>query len=448
MKEALPDILQELQEHHQSTHVALEEMGTIYTTRSDQRKMYHSLSQKLVSQVASSLSGKGPRKNTTTNKNQAGAAQLHNACHLFFKDIQGGSLATINSLVEGASVLVSTTSTTQDIGGELVHVDINNDGTTTYACVDFVDEKDHTTDVLFDAIGYTSDSPPSDTFEVDEVWSDGSRVFIGRPNGQFDSLRKLPLSRIRTDPTWLVEKLAQFRTDDLACFVNVDMFQHVVAEFVQDDWAPPCHTLVQCLEDILTTTLKASLKERLEGTRFPLLQSMMETTCHNVANKLLETARHQVQEHLELEEQHPYTQDQVLLQAMNQGRFQNLRNDLELQLHLDQEGVVFDTQAIQDILDRVFEKHKQQHWMAEQMELVLSCYGKVATQRVLDRAPQICWQTCRSLPGKIQEELGCVTDDVLETCLWESPESRERFHALTNKLHDLQKAMDVVKSMR
>jgi hypothetical protein len=299
---------------------------------------------------------------------------------------------------------------------------------------------------LFDAIGYASDSPY--TFEVDEVWSDGSRVFMGRPFGQFDSLRKLPLTTIRTDPTWLVEKLAQFRTDDLACFVNVDMFQHVVAEFVQDDWAPPCHRLVQSLDDILTTTLQESLKDRLDGTRFPLLQSMMETTVHNVAQKLMETARHQVQEHLELEEQHPYTQDQVLLQAMNQARFQNLRNDLELQLRLDQEGVVFDTQAIQAILDRVFEKHKQQHWMAEQMELVLSCYGKVATQRVLDRTPQICWQTCRSLPGKIQEELGCVTDDVLETCLWESPESRERFHALTNKLHDLQKAMDVVKSIR
>jgi hypothetical protein len=90
-----------------------------------------------------------------------------------------------------------------------------------------------------------------------------------------------------------------------------------------------------------------------------------------------------------LEEQHPYTQDQVLLQAMNQSRFQNLRNDLELQLRLDQEGLVFDTQAIQVILERVFEKHKQQHWMAEQMELVLSCYGKVATQQVSDRAPQI-----------------------------------------------------------
>merc|ERR1712150_101935 len=123
----------------------------------------------------------------------------------------------------------------------------------------------------------------------------------------------------------------------------------------------------------------------------------------------------------------------------NQARFQALRNDLDMQLRLDQEGVVYDTQAIQTILDRVFAKHQKHNWMAEQMELVLSCYGKVATQRVLDRTPQICWQACRSLAKTLQEELGCVTDDVLETCLWESPESRRKFQSLTNQLNDLQK---------
>jgi hypothetical protein len=453
LQDTLPDILQDLQEHYQHVHDSLEAMGTIYHTRSDQRKFYHSLTQELVTQVSSSLSGKGPRKSSSSssrNRNSsrttqvAGASQLHAACHVFLRDIQGGSLATINKLVEGATILVSSTGTADDIRGELVHIDLTHK----FACVDFCDRKDHSTDVLFDGIGYSVTQPD---FEEDEVWSDGSRVFMGRAGSTFDSLRKIPLNRIRTDPSWLEDKMAQFRTDDLACFVNVDMFQHVVAEFVQDDWAPPCHKLVGTLERILTDTLDGALKDHLETTRYPLLRTMMESTCHRVANRLLETARTQVKEHLDLEEQHPYTQDEVMLQAMNQSRFQSLRNDLDLQLRLEQEGVegvVYDTQAIQTILDRVFAKHQRNHWMAEQMELVLSCYGKVATQRVLDRTPQICWQTTRSLAKALLEELGCVTDDVLETCLWESPESRQRFQELTNKLHDLQKAMDVVKSIR
>ena len=86
--------------------------------------------------------------------------------------------------------------------------------------------------------------------------------------------------------------------------------------------------------------------------------------------------------------------------------------------------------------------------MAEQMELVLSSYGKVATQRVLDRTPQICWQTCRKLPASLQEALGGVTDDILEKCLWESPESKTKYQELVSALKDLQEAMEVVKQIQ
>ena len=203
----------------------------------------------------------------------------------------------------------------------------------------------------------------------------------------FDSMRKLPLDRIRTNPAWLHDKIEQFRTDDLACFVNVDMFQSIVAEFVQEDWAPPCHKMLKTLEEILTRTMDAALQENLEQSRFPLLKSMVESACQKVIKRLLDNASVQVTEHLEIEEQHPYTQDEVLLSAMNEARFEDLKADLNIQLRLDQEGVVFDTQAIKSLLDRVFEKQKRQNWVATQMELVLSCYGKVATQRVLDRTP-------------------------------------------------------------
>jgi hypothetical protein len=283
---------------------------------------------------------------------------------------------------------------------------------------------------------------------LQSVWSDGSSVFIGRSLGVFDSMRKIPLARIRTNPAWLSEKIQQFRTDDLACFVNVDMFQSIVAEFVQEDWAPPCRKILKTLGEILDNTLDIALKENLEQSRFPLLKSMMESTCHKVMNRLLENAEVHVSEHLQVEERHPYTQDEVLLQALSQTRYGNMRADLNLHLRLDQEGVVFDTQGIKSLLDRVFEKYQRQNWVVEQMELVLSCYGKVATQRVLDRTPQICWQTCRVLPKALQEELGGVTDDILETCLWESPESRQQYEQLQSQLEDLQRALDVITSTR
>jgi len=442
MQNSLGEIIQEVKQQLDTAQGKMDAMSTMYNTRSKQRKFYHNLSQAMVEHVKMDLSGKGTRRvNLSEPFAPKGAAQLHVACSEFYKEIQGGSLATIKSLVEGASVLVSVHGTSDDVRGELVHIDLNEG----YVCCDFMDDVNHNTDVLFDGIGYASEQPD---FEADEVWSDGNRVFIGRAGGLFDSMRKLPLHQIRTNPSWLHDKIQQFRTDDLACFVNVDMFQHIVAEFVQEDWAPPCRKMITTLEKILEDSLQAAMGQNLEQSRFPLLKNLIETTCHKVSQRLLANAKSQVDEHLEVEEQHPYTQDEVLLNVMNQTRYNNLKHDLDLQLHLDQEGVVFDTHAIKSLLDRVFQKHQKQNWMAEQMELVLSCYGKVATQRVLDRTPQICWQTVRTLPKVLLEELGSVTDDILETCLWESPASRMRYEELQVQLDDLKKAMNIVTSIR
>ena len=449
MQDSLPDIVNELKLKCHAVQTKMDDMGAMYHTRSDQRKFYNGLSQDLVAHVRGELSGKGARngsktspvKSPSSSDQTRGASQLHTACNEFYREIQSGSLATIKSLVEGASVLVSAHGAGEDVRGELVHIDTKGG----FACVDFVDAKDHTTELLFDGTGYAAEQPD---FEPDEVWSDGNRVFIGRAGAMFDRLRKLPLKNIRTDPSWLNDKIANFRTDDLACFVNVDMFQQIVADFVQEDFAPPCQKLVSTLEDILSTTMKNALDENLEKSRFPLLKSMVESICNKVSKRMLETAMGQVQEHLEVEEHHPYTQDEVLMQAMSQVRYSNLQADLELQLRVDQEGMVLDTNTIKSLMDKVFQKHSQQNWMAEQMEFILSCYGKVATQRVLDRTPQICWQACRTLPKALQEELGGVTDDILEACLWESPESRERYEELETKLKDLTKAMDVMDAVR
>jgi hypothetical protein len=162
-----------------------------------------------------------------------------------------------DKLVEGTAILVSSTGTADDIRGELVHIDLMHK----FACVNFCDRKDHSTDALFDGIGYTVTQPD---FEVGEVWSDGSSDFIGRAGGIFDLLRRIPVNCIRTDPSFLEDKIAQFGTDDLACFVNVNMFQHVVAEFFQDDWVPPCHKLV--MRHILFT-------HKVPITRFPSLMN-------------------------------------------------------------------------------------------------------------------------------------------------------------------------------
>jgi hypothetical protein len=66
------------------------------------------------------------------------------------------------------------------------------------------------------------------------------------------------------------------------------------------------------------------------------------------------------------------------------------------------------------------------------LSILRSSYGQVATKRVLDRTPMIDgWQVYRTLSKKLQEALGCVTDDVLHKCLVDSPETLEEYQDLT-----------------
>jgi hypothetical protein len=626
----LPQVIQEIQTKRATCQELLDGMGTLYSTRTEQRRYYQSILQDLWMQLHASLSGRGlvggggrgkrsksnkvagssgrgrtshdkqsadqpttvtrtTTNNTTINQqtttprrnkkqqHHLAAAELHHACADFCQAIRSGSLATVQTLVEGAQVLVSSPNSVggEDVRGQIVHLDEIHG----YACVDCLSTKDHTTDVLFDVLGctarggrivsalsmattvhhrnpngvdvihhghsnggsnnssarhsqnqhprghrpangtghhaietddddeeYTDDEPEEDRLEEDEVWSDGQHVYIARQYPLVDRLRQLPLKRIRTDPTWLLDKIAQYRTDDLACFINVDIFKHIVGEFVEQDWTPPCFQLVETTRQIVMSTLDECLKETLilhgvvnddngdgyqadyndtSRCRFPRLQQALYDACHDVAKELLATATTQLEAHLELEQSYPYTQDDVLLNTIAQSRYETLKRDLELQLRLDQEGVVLDTHAIQTILDRVFDKHRSPSslsnasmsstlaasaapgveassplssgargggvaamYLAEELELILSCYGKVATQRVLDRTPMICWQVCRSLKPKLEQALGCVTDETLQEFLWESPAILLKMETTTAQLQELDKALKRIRVLQ
>ena len=148
-------------------------------------------------------------------------------------------------------------------------------------------------------------------------------------------------------------------------------------------------------------------------------------------------------------EKHPFTQDSVLLESLAQARHQTLRRDLQIALRLEQDGVL-DTKTIGVLMDQVFERHAQQSaqdHMAEEMELVLESYGKIATRRVLDRSPMICWEALRNLGDAIQDSLWSVTDDVLWECMQDSPEFVSQYQALQKEVAETTKALDILESL-
>jgi hypothetical protein len=429
IRQSVPGILEEIRRKQQAAMKLKAEMGEPLNSVSERRRFYQDLCRNLVTELKSSLSGKG----RGTRKPSA-AASLHEACSEFKDNIRDGSLGTIKAVVEGAQVLV--TSPRGVVRGEIVHLDDE------FACVDYIDDEDCQSDALFEFVGRQT----QENIEENVVWSDGTQIFIARTDNIFDSLKKVPIENIRTDPSWLKEKIAENRTDDLPCFLNVEIFKNIIEDFIEEDWKPHCMALLVRMREILTLTISESIERTLTSNQYASLRLLVERQCRKAAEDLMTQANKQVVSHLDIEK-HPYTQDNELFENISAARHRGLKRELESALRLEQGGV-FDTQAIKVIVDGVFARNRPvEDHMAEEMEIVLESYGQVATKRVIDRSPMICWEVFRSLAKTVQESLWDVTDEMLVHCTQKTLDNEEKYRAISEELEEMSKALSIFESI-
>ena len=200
----------------------------------------------------------------------------------------------------------------------------------------------------------------------------------------------------------------------------------------------------------------ATVNEAMESNlpkniiRYPRLRLHLEKQCRAVAEELMQEARKHVQAHLDIEK-HPYTQDHVLFENISEARHRGLKREMEVAFKLDQaKQAVYDTEAIRTIVDGVFERSRKksvEDHMAEEMEIVLEAYGKVATKRVVDRTPMICWQVFRSLSSSIQDSLWSVTDEALAEYMQEASEFTRQYNELTQELEEMNLALQIFEAI-
>lgn len=234
--------------------------------------------------------------------------------------------------------------------------------------------------------------------------------------------------------------------------IQVDIFKNIVEEFVECDWKPHCQILVDKTRDIILATVNESIELIFSATstRYPQLRRHLEIQSRSVADSLIQETQKQVHTHLEAEK-HPYTQDQVLFDSIAEARNRGLKRELETALKFDQsKQAVYDTEALKTIIDGVFERNRKktvQEQLAEEMEIVLEAYGQVATKRVIDRTPMVCWECVRSLTSSIQESLWSVTDETLDECMQESIAFATTYRALSEELDEMNKALQIFESI-
>jgi hypothetical protein len=110
------------------------------------------------------------------------------------------------------------------------------------------------------------------------------------------------------------------------------------------------------------------------------------------------TLKRELEVALRLDQPEPQQQQQHQQQQQQQLKLSNGKHTSSAMMHNTSRV------AIQSILDEVFERHSKksvEDHMAEEMAIVLEAYGSIATRRVMDRTPMICWQVYRSVSNII-----------------------------------------------
>ncbi|KAL7574416.1 hypothetical protein ACA910_015792 [Epithemia clementina (nom. ined.)] len=244
-----------------------------------------------------------------------------------------------------------------------------------------------------------------------------------------------------------------------------------------------------------TTTTTAWNSADAPPPRYPGLRQLLHRHLRQLADSLLMEASQQVESHLAMEA-HPFTQDDALFAKMNRARYSRLKRELEVALlaELEQsasaasnsspttsshlypshnstgkgsaidsnntgrvgagsfssvDAVASSVDAVPSILDAVFARHEQMsvnEHLAFEMELILESYGTIATRRVLDRTPMICWHVFRSFSSLLSNRLAAVTDSDLTAALVERTELTEQFHALQDKCDKLYESIQLLEN--
>ncbi|GKY98332.1 hypothetical protein MPSEU_000790800 [Mayamaea pseudoterrestris] len=430
----IPGIVKEIRDKQRAASETLKAMGVPLTSAYDRRRYFQDVCHAIVSRLEATVSGKG----RLPAHQLSAAAQLHQAASDFVEHIQQSSLGMVGQVAEGAPVLVL--HPRGIVRGEVVHLEKD------FACVDRVDDADAESDVLFESIGL---QPSEEMVEEDTVWSDGSKICIARKEHQYDTLRKIPIQQIQSDSSWLTKKIQENRTEDLPCFLNADTFKSIVADFIDDDWKPHCLNLLEKTQHMLTEAVHDAIGYAFASERYLNLRFLIEHQCRLAVDTLAESVTQQLLSHLDAEK-HPFTsQADDLFKHIAEGRQAQIKRDLEAALRVDQDEV-FGTQDIKVIIDKVFQRGMQRsmdEYLAEEMELILKSYGSVATKRILDRVPMICWEFTRSLTASVRDSLWSVKDEALEDCMQESPGFAYKYARASEELEELNKAIDILQSL-
>jgi hypothetical protein len=427
----------EVREKRDEADKTMKLLGQTLTTPSEMRQFFSKNVNEFTQRLSVCLTGKkgGMGVGSATIANNA-SAKMHVLSKEFMDKVRMGRLMNIQSWGVGTKVLVRVSDGSEMKGGSVLWKDDAK------ACVE-----NHSLNLD----GGSSASAASDVKVGDWIYfSSSKRMKVksnagGRVTGEVYHL--IDYDDIRTDPSWLEEKIVENRTEDLACFTNAEVFNNLVAEFITTDWEPLCYELLAGIMDLLTTVCEECINDIACNSRYLQLKTFLEVKTSDVIQSLSNGAKIEIAAHLNIEK-YPYTQDHYLFETISAKR--NKRLQSELKGALLGRGEVAES-TIKSVLDGAFGRNQRMsvdEHTAEEMEVMLEAYGKVCFKRVIDKTPQIAQKLFRDAYESITAAMCGVSDDELRIVMKDDADVRRKYDAAKAVKEEMDKAMKLFRRLQ
>lgn len=237
----------------------------------------------------------------------------------------------------------------------------------------------------------------------------------------------------------LMDQIVLNNSGELPTFASPQVFKLLVENYTSE-WGSAVETLLADLSLILLAFMDWALTSMFPDI-LPELRGVMTQKAHTFLQNQMSLLTRLIQD-LRRNEQKPSTLNNYLIETVHKMRLQPLQQLLD-----SIEGTIIDKRIIEGFIS----KHhgtSNNEYLAEEMRIALSAYGKVASKRFIDNVEQAV-----KIQGVVPlcnmfKELLAVTDAELDSFMKEKPGVAGERRKWRDKLDKMEKAAAALEGLQ
>jgi GTPase SAR1 family protein len=400
LKNGVPCIIEEIKSKRNELIVQLDKLGIDLEDDFRRRDLFTKLVKDFILFIVNNV--EGTRAGKWIGEKDFTLRALIEEINTQFRDnIMSSKLSTIENIPKAAEVTFHTKN--GDIKATVVDFNKDSDNNITEYFLQPVDENDNKIITFYSNINMYYDVSPS--LKDGEVRRDDGRVV--RLIKTDTTKEKLwihayhPFTRgdfSYDNSKWILEKIKRCRNHHLPIFLSSEVFNSIVDGFVREDWVKHVQCFLNSHFSLLKGFVTNAIDSTLSGCPSGLL-NWMKRIVHDVVSSLESSVFLKLMELLDDEANQIYTQNHYLYENINKRRKELFLQKVK---YLFSSTVVSTTKtkissispdatitlaALENVLAMNDKMSCEEH-AAQEMEIGLMAYGRVAGKRVIDAVPK------------------------------------------------------------